>query len=203
MIRLVAFQASSWLPSGYPIEVAWVDENGNGEDYLIRPEPVWVEVPGSWGPESEAVHGISMVNLMEKGFPAPHVAAKLLKALEGKDTLAYSDSPGFDNRLVGKLLDLVDPPFDQPAELLDVKFLYSLSCGRLVSLFAPWDALNEREDGQRRISILASEIVSRAERDEVLRPGIRHRARPDAERLWRKWQAVRNEVDRLLKEERA
>ena len=50
MILFLDFEASSLLPGSFPIEVAWVDETGQGESYLIRPHEGWLdEVAGNPG----------------------------------------------------------------------------------------------------------------------------------------------------------
>lgn len=40
-------EASSLSDNGYPIEVAWVDEFGHAEEYLIHPVEEWLARKGA------------------------------------------------------------------------------------------------------------------------------------------------------------
>ena len=62
----VAFQASSPDDASGPIDVGYVEEQGIGTGSLIRPEPGWTD----WSMGSQAVHGISRLELQERGKPA-------------------------------------------------------------------------------------------------------------------------------------
>ena len=93
------FEASSLLPGSFPIEVAWVLEDGSGESHLIRPADGWLDPargnPG-WSPQSERVHGISLSTLAEDGKPAEKVAAMAQAVLSSPQVLACSDAPSHD-----------------------------------------------------------------------------------------------------------
>lgn len=97
------FEASSLLPGGYPIEVAWVSAQGEPEQYLIKPTARWLEWSGSWSPESEAVHGIPLATLLAEGTPVEIVATRLVEALAGQEV--YSDDPGYDQMWLALLLE--------------------------------------------------------------------------------------------------
>jgi hypothetical protein len=43
MIYFLDIEASSLDHDGFPIEVAWIDENGKGEAYFIRPADHWLD----------------------------------------------------------------------------------------------------------------------------------------------------------------
>ena len=66
MIYFVDFEASSLRSGSFPIEVAWVNEDGQGESYLIRPAEGWNP---EWSPQSERTHGIALAALLEHGVP--------------------------------------------------------------------------------------------------------------------------------------
>lgn len=50
MLVFLDFEASSLSKQSYPIEVAWVFEDGRSEEYLIRPAPIWTD----WDSAAEA-----------------------------------------------------------------------------------------------------------------------------------------------------
>ncbi len=62
-VIIVDLEASSLLPGTFPIEVAWVFEDGSGEAHLIRPVAEWLDPardnPG-WSAQGEKIHGISL-----------------------------------------------------------------------------------------------------------------------------------------------
>ena len=66
MRAFIDFEASSLGRHGYPIEVAWVFEDGNSETFLIAPIEKWTAAGGDaqklpslhspfWAPNAEAV----------------------------------------------------------------------------------------------------------------------------------------------------
>ena len=105
-IMFIDFEASSAGPLGFPIEVAWTFP-GTGPVFssLIRPEPGW-EVPGSWDPAAQAVHGIPRGDL-EGGRARATVARAAVAAWRGRRIL--SDMPWLDARML-RLLAGADAP---------------------------------------------------------------------------------------------
>jgi hypothetical protein len=72
MIYFVNLEASSLGRGSFPIEVAWVNEDGQGESYLIRPAEGWLTPAAgnpAWSPQSERTHGIALAALLEHGVP--------------------------------------------------------------------------------------------------------------------------------------
>jgi hypothetical protein len=59
----IDFEASSLNKDSYPVEVAWVFEDGRSRSFLIRPAPGWTD----WSAEAEAIHGISRDQLDRDG----------------------------------------------------------------------------------------------------------------------------------------
>ncbi len=196
VILFVDFEASSLLPGSFPIEVAWVDETGQGESYLIRPDEEWLDEaagnPG-WSAASAAVHGISLEMLMTEGGPAEQVARRAAEVLCRSNVVACSDNPGFDGMWLETLLDAGG--LRSSSALVDVRQAYAWACHPLRALFPPGLPILT-EDADRRFGDLAAEIISNAVEAEVLRPRVHHRALPDAESLWRTWRAVRVETVR-------
>ena len=201
MILFVDFEASSLLPGSFPIEVAWVDEAGQGEAYLIRPHEEWLDEaagnPG-WSAESAAIHGLSLETLMTEGVAAERVATRAAEVLCRSNVMVCSDNPGFDG---GWLETLLDAGRLRPySALVDVRQAYMWACRPLHALFPPGPTIST-EEAERRFGNLAKEIITGAVEAEVLRPRVHHRALPDAESLWRTWSAVQTEVARRLAED--
>lgn len=64
------FEASSLSDRSYPIEVAWVFQDGRSETHVIAPAPSWED----WGAASEAIHGIERAAPVAEGEPHDVVA---------------------------------------------------------------------------------------------------------------------------------
>ena len=196
MILFLDFEASSLLLGSFPIEIAWVDETGQGESYLIRPHEEWLdeaaENPG-WSAASAAVHGIDLETLMTAGVAAERVARRAAEVLCRSNVVACSDNPGFDG---GWLETLLDASRLRPSStLVDVRQVYVWACRPLRALSPPGPTISA-EEAEQRFGNIAKEIIAGAVQAEAVRPRIYHRALPDAESLWRTWRAVRAEVGR-------
>lgn len=98
------FEASSLAKRSYPIEVAWVFQDGRGESHLIRPAPGWTD----WDAEAEAIHGISLAQLQREGEPHDAVAARMVEQLSGHDL--YASAPSWDAKWLNALLRSVGFP---------------------------------------------------------------------------------------------
>lgn len=94
------FEASGLTPDSYPIEIAWVFEDGSGgESHLIRPAPGWT----AWTASGEETHGISRARLGAEGEPAGEIARRAVEALSGHDL--YASAPEWDGKWLGDLLE--------------------------------------------------------------------------------------------------
>ena len=193
-------EASSLLPSSFPIEVAWVFEDGTGESHLIRPADGWLDLargnPG-WSPESERVHGIPLSKLVKQGEPAEEVAARAAAAFSSPQVLACSNAPGHDAHWLQRLNEAGG--IRRRASLVDVRRVYGMLCRPLLDLLPPVDDPDHWRVEQRMRN-LSAEIIARAEEAEHVRQRVRHRALPDAQALWRTHVAIREEVARHLRE---
>ena len=98
------FEASSLAKRSYPIEVAWVFEDGVSESYLIRPAPEWTE----WSAEAEAIHHLSREQIERDGMPHRHVAERMLAALTGHSL--HASAPSWDGKWLSALLRATDIP---------------------------------------------------------------------------------------------
>jgi hypothetical protein len=92
------FEASSLSKRSYPIEVAWVFQDGRSESHLIAPAPGWDD----WSATAEAIHGISRERLLESGEPHRAVAARMVEALDGHDL--FASAPSWDGKWMSYLL---------------------------------------------------------------------------------------------------
>lgn len=98
MLVFLDFEASSLGKRSYPIEVAWVFEDGRFEAHLIRPAPGWED----WDPAAEAIHHIPRVTLLERGEPHDAVAGRMIDQLTGHELLA--SAPSWDGKWLSTLL---------------------------------------------------------------------------------------------------
>lgn len=94
------FEASSLSYNSHPIEVAWSNEQGQLQSYLIKPEDEWTD----WDSFAEqAIHHISRVQLHKEGHSAEFVTAKMRQQLSGQTV--YTADPAFDRMWCEKLFD--------------------------------------------------------------------------------------------------
>ena len=98
MLVFLDFEASSLSKRSYPIEVAWVFEDGRRESHLIRPASEWQD----WDDAAEAIHGIARAELLAKGDDHSEVAQRMVDELTGHDLLA--SAPSWDGKWLSVLL---------------------------------------------------------------------------------------------------
>jgi hypothetical protein len=172
MRAFIDFEASSLGRHGYPIEVAWVFENGVSESFLISPIAEWTD----WDPAAEAIHRITREHLSASGVSADIVARQLLDSLQGHEVLA--SAPSWDGKWLSKLLRAGGLPrhairvTDTDAALVEIAS----------ALLAPVLPSSDIHRATRKIIANASEhFVDRT-------PA--HRALPDATRERERWLMV-------------
>jgi hypothetical protein len=190
VLYFIDFEASSLYKGSFPVEVAWVAEDGVGESHLIRPAPGWTE----WSPASERIHGISRSRLEAEGEDHLAVARRVLEVLHPDRAVVFSDNPAFDGFWLDMLLTAAGC-FPIPRLLDAVK----LNLGECAALEAGIAAPPVTPDDHRRLRVArdrASVIIGNAEgaheREHT------HRALDDATQLWRVWRDVRDAVARAL-----
>lgn len=166
------FEASSLAKRSYPIEVAWVFEDGRSEVFLIRPAPEWTD----WNAEAQAIHGIGRETLAREGTPLDVVAARMVEELDGCDLLA--SAPSWDGKWLSALLRAAGHPRHR------------------LRLRDSDDALREAADAvlqncvpAERLAAIVAEILARTEVPPGTAPA--HRALPDARAERDRWVAVR------------
>jgi len=98
MLVFLDFEASSLARHSYPIEVAWVFEDGSSESHLIRPAPQWED----WDPLAEAIHHIPRDTLLREGMPHDELARHMVAKLSAHDLTA--SAPSWDGKWLSALL---------------------------------------------------------------------------------------------------
>lgn len=172
MRAFIDFEASSLGRRGYPIEVAWVFEDGNSESFLILPIEKWMD----WDPAAEAIHGISREQLAVEGVPVEIVATRLVDALQGHDV--FASAPSWDGKWLSALLRSAGLPrhairlADTNAALMELA----------AALLAPFLSSSEIHRATRKI------IANAADRFVGRKPA--HRALADAQLERERWLMV-------------
>jgi len=92
------FEASSLGKKSFPIEVAWVFEDGWSGSSLIKPLPEWTD----WSEEAESLHCISRDQLARDGADPVTVARQLVDILSGHALFASALS--WDGKWLSTLL---------------------------------------------------------------------------------------------------
>jgi len=88
---ILDIEASGFGKGSYPIEIGVASETGDTISWLIKPQIDWIH----WKEEAAELHGITRIELIEKGNEPIDVANALNEQFEGR-TL-YSDGWGFDS----------------------------------------------------------------------------------------------------------
>ncbi len=172
MRAFIDFEASSLGRHGYPIEVAWVFEDGRSESFLIAPIEKWTD----WDPAAEAIHGISREQLTSEGVQAERVAQRVLADLQGHDV--FASAPSWDGKWLSRLLRAGGFP-RHAVRLTDTDLgLFDLAS----ALLAPFVPSSDIHRATRKILASAEDRFS----------GRRHahRALPDAELERERWLVV-------------
>lgn len=98
MLVFIDFEASSLGKRSYPIEVAWVFEDGRSEAHLIRPAPDWTD----WDVRAEAIHNIARAELVQDGERHDLVAGRMADVLVGH--ALFASAPSWDGKWLSALL---------------------------------------------------------------------------------------------------
>jgi hypothetical protein len=163
------FEASSLGKTSYPIEVAWVFEDGRSESHLIRPAPHWTD----WDEEAEAIHGIARATLLSDGVPHDTVANRMIDVLTGH--ALHASAPSWDGKWLSTLLRAAR----LPRHSLRLKDTGTARHRLAADLLYPVLAGLALEEAVAATLKQAREIMDRQP--------ARHRARDDAERERQHW----------------
>jgi hypothetical protein len=173
------FEASSLGKDSYPIEVAWVFENGEEESHLIRPDPSWTD----WDEDAQATHRITRDQLLSEGAPVGEVGRRMIAVLTGH--ALYATAPSWDGKWLSRLLRGAGLP-RHALRLEDTEAAHRKAVlGVLHASHVPVE-LHE--------GILQDILRQAARRDDEQGPAA-HRALDDARRELRLWQDIRRRAE--------
>ena len=172
MRAFIDFEASSLGRHGYPIEVAWVFEDGDSESFLISPIGRWT----GWDAAAEAIHGISREQLVAEGVAADIVARRLVEALQGHQVLA--GAPSWD----GKWLSLLLRSGGLPRHAIRLADMDDALFDLASALLAPHVPSSDIHRATRKIIACAA--------DRFVGRRRAHRALPDAHLERERWRTV-------------
>ena len=183
MLVFMDFEASGLTDDSYPIEVAWVFEDGRTGSYLIRPAPNWT----AWTDGAEDTHQISRETLVEKGEPAADVARQMVDALSGHDLSA--SAPTRDGKWLGDLLEAGGFARD----LLSLRDTAEAQAEIIAEMLGIDLATAERPPGEELPSMVEDIMVMAEMRERRIH---HHRALDDAEEERRRWLTVRDMAEK-------
>lgn len=173
------FEASSLSDDSYPIEVAWVFQDGRSESHLIAPAATWTD----WDPKAEAIHGIERQRLVAEGEPHDVVANRMVEALSGHDL--FASAPSWDGKWMSVLLRGAGLP-RHALRLRDTDdALRETATELLQSHFVPV-----------RLPLEVHNLIARIDFGAAAPPA--HRALADATVEYDKWLAVRAAARALI-----
>jgi hypothetical protein len=178
MRAFLDFEASSLARDSYPIEVAWVFEDGASEAHLIRPAPHWTD----WDEGAERMHGLSRARLEAEGEPPGVVAGRMLARLSG--CVLYASAPSWDGKWLSVLLRAAGLP----------RHALRLHDSDAAHFEAAREALKDEADADGLAAALLEEAHAAIDADPP-----RHRALPDAERERRLWLEARRRAAEVVR----
>ena len=171
MRAFLDFEASSLSDDSYPIEVAWVFEDGASETHLIRPAPSWTD----WDPQAALTHGYSRADLLADGEAHDAVARRLAERLAGH--ALFASAPSWDGKWLSVLLRSAGFP----------RHLVRLRDTEVAQAEAVAEVLGDRLGGEA-LAVASAAILDRVRREKAALP-VRHRALDDAQQ--ERWAWVR------------
>jgi hypothetical protein len=162
MRAFLDFEASSLSDDSYPIEVAWVFEDGAAETHLIRPAPSWTD----WDPRAASTHGYGRAVLLVDGEAHDAVARRLVERLTGH--ALFASAPSWDGKWLSVLLRSADFP-RRRLKLQDTE---------VAQAEAVAEVLGETL-GVEALAAVTAAILDRVRQEKASLP-VRHRALEDA-----------------------
>ena len=182
MKAFLDFEASSLSDQSYPIEVAWVFEDGGSESHLIAPAPTWVD----WDEAAEAIHGISRATLEAEGEPHLNVAGRMVDTLAEHEL--FASAPSWDGKWLSALLRAAGHPRRALRLRGTDEALHSTAADHLRGVVP-----------EASLEMEIHNLIARVSTESANPPA--HRALADAQVEYRKWvrvqQAARQLADAL------
>lgn len=179
MLVFLDFEASSLQRHSYPIEVAWVFENGAAESHLIRPAHGWDD----WDEEAQAIHHIPRATLLRDGMDHDALARRMVALLSGHDLTA--SAPSWDGKWLSALLRASGLP-RHSLRLRDTEEVQRETARAILKGQVPDEQLDAEVE---RLRVAAIEALPR--------DAIAHRALADAEAERSRWIAVQGAAERF------
>lgn len=176
MLVFLDFEASSLARHSYPIEVAWVFEDGTSESHLICPAPGWDD----WDTQAEAIHHIPREALFRDGMRHDLLARRMVEMLSGHDLTA--SAPSWDGKWLSALLRAAG----LPRHILRLRDTEEVQRETARNILQDRIAGEHLEAEVERLRIAAIEALSES--------ATVHRALADAETERSRWLAVRDAV---------
>ena len=168
----IDFEASSLSKDSYPVEVAWVFEDGRSRSFLIRPAPGW----NDWSAEAEAIHGISREQLDKEGVEVSIIVDEMVATLADMDLCA--SAPSWDGKWLSALLRAAGHPRHE------LRLRKSDEAFRDVAKAELGSTISEEDQAD-----LVNAVIARTEPADPA-----HRALPDALLELERWKLVRAEA---------
>jgi hypothetical protein len=181
MKAFLDFEASSLSAHSYPIEVAWVFQDGRSETHLIAPAPAWTD----WDDAAEAIHGISQATLKATGAPHEVVANRMVEVLSDHDL--FASAPSWDGKWLSALLRAAGLP-RHTLRLRDTDVALRETALEILRPVLP----------EARLQIEVHNIVAHAGAAKISRPA--HRALADAQGEYETWLCARQAARAFLLE---
>lgn len=176
MLVFLDFEASSLAKLSYPIEVAWVFEDGREESHLIRPAAQWTD----WDAAAEAIHHIPRAQLEAEGTAYDVVAQRMVAALTGHDL--FASAPSWDGKWLSALLRAAKLP-RHALRLRDTEEAQRATATAILRDVVPAALLGRA----------VAEVVTLAEVRDREVPA--HRALADARDEWERWCVVKRATE--------
>jgi hypothetical protein len=176
MLVFLDFEASSLAKKSYPIEVAWVFEDGRDESHLIRPPAQWDD----WDVAAEAIHHIPRATLETDGTPHDVVARRMVEVLSGHQL--FASAPSWDGKWLSALLRAAK----LPRHALRLRDTEEAQRETATAILRP--AVSATELGR-----VVSDVVTLAEVRDRDVPA--HRALADAREEWERWCDVKRAAE--------
>lgn len=183
MLVFLDFEASSLAKKSYPIEVAWVFEDGRDESHLIRPPLQWDD----WDDEAEAIHHIPRARLEAEGTPHDVVARRMVEVLSGH--ALFASAPSWDGKWLSALLRAAKLP-RHALRLRDTDEAQRETATAILRDAVPAATLG----------VAVADVVALAEVRDRDVPA--HRALADARDEWERWCAVKRAAEARAAAER-
>ena len=179
MLVFLDFEASSLARHSYPVEVAWVFDDGASESHLIRPAPGWDD----WDAQAEAIHHIPRDTLLRDGMPHDVLARRMVDLLSGHDLTA--SAPSWDGKWLSTLLRAAGLP-RHTLRLRDTEEVQRETARAILETRV---AAEHLEAEVERLRVAATGGLPKA--------ATAHRALADAAAEHRRWMAVRDAAEQF------